>query len=103
MCHRGIAFHRAGRTEPCEGERLDECLQRHAVLQPQAHGDREVVHQPAERGALFVERDEYLAQGAIVVLAGAQVTTMAADYGLLGIAGPSRRQLPPARAMRGMR
>ena len=114
MRHRRIAFHRAGGTEPGEGERLDERLQRHAVLQPQADRDREIVHQPAERRAFLVQRDEHLAQRAVVVFAGAQVQPMAADRCLLGVArapraairGGARRALagapaPAAPASRG--
>ena len=86
--HRGIAFHRAGGAEAGEGERLDKGLQRHAVLQSQADGDREIVHQAAERRAFLVQGDEHLAQRAVIVFAGAQVQPVAADRGLLRVAGP---------------
>jgi hypothetical protein len=84
---RGWPLHHAVRLEAGEAERVDELLERHAVLQAEADGDGEAVHQAAEGGALLVHADEDLAERAILVLAGVDVDLVAADRRLLGVAG----------------
>ncbi|MND09569.1 hypothetical protein D3C83_330120 [compost metagenome] len=66
-----MAHDRALRLEPGEGELVDVAVQRDAVLQAHRDADGEAVHQRTEGGAFLVHVDEDLADGAIVVLAGA--------------------------------
>ena len=74
------------------GERLDELLERHAVLQADRDRDREAVHERAEGSAFLVHVDEDLAELAVDVLAGPEIDLVAADRGLLGVALASVRQ-----------
>ena len=88
-----VAAHDALRLEAGEGEGLHELLQRHAVLQADRHGDGEVVHQRAERGAFLVHVDEDLAETAILIFAGPQIDLVPADGRLLGVTLAALRQL----------
>ncbi len=83
---RVVALHGARRLEAGEGEGVDIFLQRHAVLQAERDGDREVVDEGAKRGAFLVHVDEDLADTAVVIFAGSQINLVAADHGLLGVA-----------------
>ena len=66
------------------------------MLQPDAHGDRERVHQGPEGRALLVHVHEDLTQRAVVILAGPQEHLVAADDGLLGeTAAPIRQAAAP--------
>ncbi len=88
-----VAVDHALRLEAGEGEGVDELLQRHAVLQTLRDGDGETVHQRTHRRALFVEVDEDLAEGAVVIFAGAQVELVTGDPGFLGHATTASRKL----------
>src|SRR5271166_1881756 len=94
---RVVAFDNTRRLEPGERERLDELLERHAVLQTHRDRDREIVHQRAEGRAFLVHVDEDLGEPAVLVLAGPQIDLVATDRGLLRIALAPVRQ-PPALA-----
>ena len=52
--HGGIALDRAGRAEAGAGEGVDIRLQRHPVLEADADGGGEIVHQAAE-GRAFLQ------------------------------------------------
>ena len=80
------------RLEAGEGERLDELLERHAVLQALRDGDGEAVHHRAEGGAFLVHVDEDLAERAVLVLAGAEEDLVAGDARFLREAAAPRRQ-----------
>ena len=94
-----VALHAAGWAEPGQGEAVHVVLQRHAVLQPQADGGGQAVHHAAQRRALPRQGDVDLPQGAVGILAGADVDAVAADRGLLRVAPAARRQFPAARRL----
>jgi hypothetical protein len=90
-----VALDHAVGLEAGEDE-LDELLERHAVLQAEARWRWRSSSSAAEGGALLVHVDEDLAERAVLVLAGAEVDLVAADDGLLGVAGAAvgqRRRL----------
>ncbi len=87
MC--GLPCDHAVRLETREQEGIDELFQRHAVLQAQRDGDGEAVGHAAEGGPFLVHVEEDLAQGAVLVFAGAQINLVIADAGLLRVAGPA--------------
>ncbi len=87
MC--GLPCDDAVRLEAREQEGVHVLLQRHAVLQAERDGDGEAVGHAAEGGAFLVHVEEDLAEGAVLVFAGAQVDLVVADAGLLRVAGPA--------------
>ena len=75
--------------ESREDERLDELLERNAVLQAQRDRDGEAVHQRPEGSALAVHIDEDLAKRSVFEFAGSEVDLVSAHSRLLGVASTS--------------
>ena len=87
-----VAGDHTGWLKARESEGLHVFVQRHAVLQANGNGNREVVHQRAERGTFLVHVDEDFRQTSVLVFAGVQIDFVAADGGFLDIAlSPVRR------------
>ena len=82
-----MALDHAPRLEGLEGEGVDELVERHPVLQTLGDGDGEAGEDPPQRGALLGQVDEQLAEGPIVVLAGAEIELVPADPSFLGPTG----------------
>jgi hypothetical protein len=55
-------------------------------LQAERDRDGKVVDEGAKCGTFLVHVDEYLADPAVVIFAGAEIHFMSADHGLLGVA-----------------
>ena len=62
-----VSLDLAGRLKARAGECVHEFLQRNAVLEPERHGDREVVHERPEGRALLVHVDEKALSRRVVV------------------------------------
>ena len=79
----------AHRLEALVGELVDDALDRHAVLERQADGGAERIHQATDGGAFLRHGDEELARLAVVVEADDEVALMASDVELVrhGLAG----------------
>ena len=76
-----------------ECERVNEFLERHAVLKTNRHRDGKVVHHRAEACALFVHINKDFTKVAVFVFARTQVHFVATDDGFLRIAFTTLRHL----------
>src|SRR5215218_7060707 len=88
------------RLEPGKGKRLDELLQRHAVLQTLRDGDGKAVDHRAEGRALLVHVDEDFADRAVLVFTRAQEDLVSGDSSLLCEAAAPCRQATANRLRR---
>ena len=98
-----MALDHAPRLERLERERVDELVERHAVLEALGDGDGEARQDAAQRRPLLGQVDEHLAERPVVVLAGAEEHLVAADAALLGVATAARRQQEPGPRQVGVR
>ena len=80
------------RLESGEGEHVDELIERHPILEPFRNRDGKAGQDSPQRGALFGQVDEDLAESPVLVFAGPQEHLVAANASLLGEASSPGRQ-----------
>ncbi len=94
----GVVLDHAPRLEGLEREGVDELLERDAVLQTLGDGDGEAREDALEGRTLLGQVDEDLAEGSVLVFAGAEIDLVATDHCASWL-NPERRgrQLEPWR------